>query len=275
MGLEEMLKLQELIGNRLALNNSVLDFQKSIIKLNSLGELGRLQAELAGKANQSAIAYSKNLSLIFQSQHYLNYLTRLEKILNIDFEKLSIPRNLGSSFKAYNYDFLKVLETRGRKGKKEASLEKIVVTEAARIRKILLDIYLNNEKLYQLDPRGFEKVVAELLSNQGFDIGLTKQTRDHGYDILALKSVKGLSPVKYLVECKRYRKDRKVGVEIVRSFKEVICTEQANKGLIVTTSYFSRDAIKKREETPLLLDYKDKDELMEWINDYFESRFKG
>ncbi|PZU24451.1 MAG: hypothetical protein DI622_03825 [Chryseobacterium sp.] len=46
----------------------------------------------------------------------------------------------------------------------------------------------------------------------------------------------------------------------------------ANKGLIVTTSYFSRDAIKKQQETPLLLEYKDKDEVINWVNEYYAQK---
>ena len=77
--------------------------------------------------------------------------------------------------------------------------------------------------------------------------------------------------MKFLVECKRYTK-QKVGVEIVRSFKEVILTEKANRGIIVTTSYFSADAQKKQKETPYLLDYRDKDKVIEWVNNYYANQ---
>lgn len=91
---------------------------------------------------------------------------------------------------------------------------------------------------------------------QGFEVELSKQTRDNGYDILALKNVIGLSPVKYLVECKRYAEKRKVGVELIRSFKEVLQTENANKGIIATTSYFTKPALIKQNEIPYLLDLR-------------------
>ncbi|WP_426479527.1 restriction endonuclease [Chryseobacterium sp. CBSDS_008] len=150
----------------------------------------------------------------------------------------------------------------------EPTVKNIIIDTSYQIRDILFEIYLNNEKLYKISPREFEKVIAELLYNNGFEVELTKQTRDNGFDILALKHVDNLSPIKYLVECKRHSPHRKIDVGIIRSFKEVIQTEQANKGLIVTTSYFSKDAIKKQKETPYLLDYKDKDDLMKWVNEY-------
>jgi DNA-binding transcriptional regulator/RsmH inhibitor MraZ len=41
------------------------------------------------------------------------------------------------------------------------------------------------EKLYDISPRDFEKLVAEILRDMGFDVVLTKVTRDGGVDIYA------------------------------------------------------------------------------------------
>ena len=78
------------------------------------------------------------------------------------------------------------------------------------------------------------------------------------------------NPIKFLVVCKRYT-NQKVGVEVIRSFKEVISVENANKGIIVTTSYFTKGALQKKAKTPYLLDYRDKDKVIEWVKDYFLS----
>ena len=142
-----------------------------------------------------------------------------------------------------------------------------VVNESNRIKKIITDIYYDNSTLLKIGPRQFEEMIAELLYSQGFEVQLTKQTRDNGYDILALKGIKGLTPMKVLVECKRFS-SKKVGIELIRSFKEVLATEDANRGIIVTTSYFTRDAQKKQKETPYLLDFKDKDQVIQWVEDY-------
>lgn len=180
-------------------------------------------------------------------------------------------------FEFRNYDFAKLIESFEEEEKSNdvantIPVKKIIVDDSAQIRHILFDIYFNNEKLYKISPREFEKVVAELLYHNGFEVELTKQTKDNGFDILALKHIGNLSPIKYLVECKRYAPNRKIGVEIIRSFKEVLFTEQANKGIIVTTSYFSHEALKKQKETPYLLDYKDKDELINWVNNYYKEK---
>ena len=224
------------------------------------------------------IDISEKINKIFNNQDYLNSLKAIE---NFSSKMTSNLENLQSTFKYINYDFSKVFEgfedetqeEDSQENKKE-SIKEIVFSETDRIKDLILQIYLNNEKLFQLHPREFEKIIAELLYSKGFDVELTKQTRDNGYDILALKYVDDFSPVKYLVECKKFNPSRKVGVEIIRSFKEVISTEQANKGMIVTTSYFSSDAIKKQKETPLLLDYKNKDDIIEWVNNYKTSTYR-
>ncbi|SIQ93061.1 restriction endonuclease [Chryseobacterium sp. RU33C] len=216
-----------------------------------------------------------NFNKIFEVKYdnsYLDFIKQIDKISNLDhFQKIS------NSFIYHNYDFADLIEDYEESEIADNAIEEfgtkqIVLDETTRIKQIIFEIYLNNEQLYKLHPREFEQLIAELLYNKGFEIELTKQTRDNGYDILAMKYINGFSPVKYLVECKKYAENRKIGVEIVRSFKEVLSTEQANKGLIVTTSYFSKDAIKKQQETPLLLEYKDKNEVISWVNDYYNQK---
>ncbi|MEC3876694.1 restriction endonuclease [Chryseobacterium salviniae] len=214
-----------------------------------------------------------NFTKIFEVKYdnsYLDFIKQIDKISNLDhFQKIS------NSFIYHKYDFADLIkdyeetEVADNNVIEELSTKQIILDETTRIKQIIFEIYLNNEQLYKLHPREFEQLIAELLYNKGFEIELTKQTRDNGYDILAMKYINGFSPIKYLVECKKYAENRKIGVEIVRSFKEVLSTEQANKGLIVTTSYFSRDAIKKQKETPLLLEYKDKNEVINWVNEYY------
>lgn len=194
---------------------------------------------------------------------FTSALIKINNFSNADY--LNISNNLAFQ----NFDFLDIIEFDEEKIDEEnaPSKETIVISETHRIKKIIKDIYIDNEKLLQIHSREFEKVIAELLSHQGFDVELTKQTRDNGYDIIALKYFDGHIPLKFLVECKRYTKE-KVGVEIIRAFKEVLVTENANRGIIVTTSYFTKDAVNKRNEMPYLLDYRDKDHVMEWVKNY-------
>lgn len=211
-----------------------------------------------------------------QFDNYFELFKKIEEIISIGTNNsiFKTLNSLNSKLSYIDYDFLTLLEDDDETDNIEIDSEKssIIITETIRVKEIISEIYYNNLKLFSIHPREFEKIIAELLYNQGFKVELTKQTRDNGYDILALKYINGFSPIKYLVECKRYAEDRKIGVEIIRSFKEVLQTENANKGIIVTTSYFTKDAIKKQAETPLLLDYKNKDEVLEWVNSYFTQK---
>jgi restriction system protein len=149
---------------------------------------------------------------------------------------------------------------------KDTEQSRIILDEAAQMKQIIKDIYHNNENLYTLTSRRFEELIATLLQDQGFETHLTSQTRDGGYDILAVQKLSGQYDVHFLVECKRYS-SMKVGVDIVRSFSHVISTNGANKGILVTTSYFTRDAI-KAAPSPYLLDFRDKDKVLDWIRAY-------
>ena len=147
-------------------------------------------------------------------------------------------------------------------------LSPLYLAEGKLLQALIHELYTKEREFLDLKPREFEKIIAELLRSQGFETELTKQTRDGGYDIRAFCKIDGQFPMKFLVECKRYREDRKVGVEIVRAFKQVVFEEGANKGILVATSYFTKDAKDKQQETPWLLDYRDKDAVMKWIEDY-------
>ncbi|MGG7468310.1 restriction endonuclease [Chryseobacterium arthrosphaerae] len=215
------------------------------------------------------INFTKSFNVTYNNS-YLDFIKQIDKVSNIGYSGQIL-----NSFIFHKYDFADLIdsyEDESSNNVAEVNTKQVILDETTRIRQIIFEIYLNNEQLYKLHPREFEKLIAELLYNKGFEVELTKQTRDNGYDILAMKYIDGFSPIKYLVECKKYAENHKVGVEIVRGFKEVLSTEQANKGLIVTTSYFSKDAIKKQQETPLLLEYKDKNEVINWVNEYYTQK---
>jgi len=142
-----------------------------------------------------------------------------------------------------------------------------IITEASQIKKIIREIYQDHSFLYKLRARKFEEVIAELLHHKGFKVELTQQTRDNGYDILALQNLNGF-PVKFLVECKRYAPDKPIGIGIIRSFCDVIRVEQANKGIICTTSYFTSPSKARKSKEGHLLDLYDREDLLKWVIDY-------
>lgn len=100
----------------------------------------------------------------------------------------------------------------------------------------------NPEGVYSFNPQRFEKLVASIFRNQGFDIILTPETKDGGYDIIAVNNDQFTGSKRFLVECKRYKEENRVGVGIVRGLYGVVCDENATKGLVVTSSYFTKGA---------------------------------
>jgi hypothetical protein len=120
--------------------------------------------------------------------------------------------------------------------------------------------------VHKLTPREFEKLVCELLEKQpGCHVELTKQTHDGGKDIIVVQETL-LGRFLTYVECKKHNKDRPVSVELVRAFYGTIAVDRATSGLLVTSSYFSREAeefTRTIEHQMKLMDYYD---LLQEIN---------
>ncbi len=123
------------------------------------------------------------------------------------------------------------------------------------------------EKLFHLSYRKFEELVADILKDFGFNVELTKATRDGGSDIIA--SIKNaVTSFLVLVECKKYSQDNKVGVGIIREVVGVHALRRPSKSIIVTTSFFSKDAINEAGLFKEDLELKDYNALKGWLNNY-------
>jgi hypothetical protein len=162
---------------------------------------------------------------------------------------------------AIEYDFHRIAKELGISEDGIISLERRIIQE------LMLKVSLNESLLYQITPREFEQLIGELFHSMGYQVELTKQTRDGGYDLIAVKKIDGL-PIKFLVECKRHSLKHPVDVQIVRSFLYVVNQERANKGIIVTTSYFTKDAWEQQSIQGYMLDLRDKKDLLNWISTY-------
>lgn len=123
------------------------------------------------------------------------------------------------------------------------------------------------DRLYDLSPRKFEELIASILTDLGFDVELTKATRDGGRDIIA--SIKNqVSNFLAYVECKRYSAENKIGVGIIREVLGVHYIRKPSKSIIVTTSFFSKDARKESSTVENQLDLKDFNDIKGWLEKY-------
>ncbi|HEY9060504.1 MAG TPA: restriction endonuclease [Pseudobacteroides sp.] len=125
----------------------------------------------------------------------------------------------------------------------------------------------NPSFLREINPRLFEKVIAEIFASKGFDVTLTKQTRDGGKDIYAAKN-NSIGSILYIIECKRYAEDNPVGVELVRGLYGVKMQERATMAIIASTSFFTSEAVKFANPIQYELSLRDFDALKKWLNEY-------
>ena len=119
------------------------------------------------------------------------------------------------------------------------------------------------------DHRIFEELVAEIFLCFGYNVELTKKTRDGGKDVIALRKSDGKVVEKILIECKHC--NDKVDIDVIRNLLGVaVCEEELPTGLIVaTTSTFSADAQKLSPKAiKIELERRDYEDILKWIHDY-------
>ena len=120
--------------------------------------------------------------------------------------------------------------------------------------------------VHAISPRKFEEVVAALLSELGYEVSLTASSRDGGKDIYAIEHSR-LGSHLYVVECKRFAPNRPVGVDVVRSLYGVTQHERATKGIVVTTSTFTKDAWEFRNADRYAISLQDYRALCDWLDE--------
>ncbi|MDZ7694396.1 MAG: restriction endonuclease [Balneolaceae bacterium] len=123
------------------------------------------------------------------------------------------------------------------------------------------------EKLYELSPRKFEELIADIFNDLGFDVQLTQATRDGGRDIIA-RIKNAVTDYLTYVECKRYAAENKIGVGIIREVSGVHYIKNPSKSIIVTTSFFTSDAKEKATKLKNQLALKDYNNIKEWLSKY-------
>lgn len=111
---------------------------------------------------------------------------------------------------------------------------------------ILLKIQKNPNAIYNLSSWQFEELVAELFHKEGYNVIPTKRTHDGGKDMMVVEN-KLLGNFLCYVECKKYGPDKPVGVRVVRELYGTIKADNATAGIIVSSSYFSKQACSFRE----------------------------
>ena len=122
--------------------------------------------------------------------------------------------------------------------------------------------------MYEIRPRQFEELVAEILAHYGWQIQLTPAVKDGGYDIFGIsKDIKSGVKTSWIIECKKYAPENKIGVDIIRALYGVKSNFKVANALLATTSYFTKGAIDFKASR-YDIELKDYSAILEWINEY-------
>lgn len=134
-------------------------------------------------------------------------------------------------------------------------------------------LYENPDALYNIKSDTFEKIIAELFATEGYSIELTKKTRDSGVDFYTIKDDFNI-PIKFLVQCKRYQLHKKVNVALINELYGVKTHEKVSKAILVTTSTYTKPAIKFANAHYWELDLKDMNDIIRWFENYMRRKKK-
>jgi restriction system protein len=96
------------------------------------------------------------------------------------------------------------------------------------------------ETLLSISPDGFERLCQRVLRESGFtEVKVTGRSGDGGVDGHGLIRIAGLISFNVIFQAKRYRSN--IGASVVRDFRGAM-VGRADKGIIITTAGFTRDA---------------------------------
>jgi restriction system protein len=118
----------------------------------------------------------------------------------------------------------------------------------------VLDGMAQGQNLAAMDWQDFEHLIRELLSKEyasdTSEVKITRASRDRGVDAIVFNS-DPLHGGKFVVQAKRYTNT--VDVAAVRELYGTVLSEGANRGILVTTSHYGRDAYEWAANKPLTL----------------------
>jgi restriction system protein len=146
-------------------------------------------------------------------------------------------------------DFVEIVKTVREQNKPAQS--KSEKTSSVQVKKEIEEEVDNNEGwkeqllnvLYNITPAAFERLAQRLLRESGFfQVEVTGKVGDGGIDGKGIVRVSGLLSFHVIFQCKRYKGS--VTPSQIRDFRGAM-QGRADKGLVITTGTFTREAIKE------------------------------
>jgi restriction system protein len=153
-------------------------------------------------------------------------------------------------------DVVRVVREQMKKNKQETSSDDEEPNNKVEWQGELLDVIL------KMSPSAFERLIQRILRESGFvQVEVTGQSGDGGIDGHGIFRLGGLLSFHVIFQAKRWK--GAVGSGHVRDFRGAM-VGRADKGLLITTGAFTKDAIKEstRDGAPAI-DLVDGDQLVE------------
>ena len=168
----------------------------------------------------------------------------------------SLTEKGSSTEKVDEKDVVHVVREQMKKHKQEAGNDDEEPNNKVEWQGELLDVIL------QMSPAAFERLIQRILRESGFvQVDVTGQSGDGGIDGHGIMRLGGLLSFHVIFQAKRWK--GAVGAGNVRDFRGAM-VGRADKGLLITTGAFTKDAIKEsvRDGAPAI-DLVDGDQLVE------------
>lgn len=117
-----------------------------------------------------------------------------------------------------------------------------------------------------LSPAAFEPLIQRVLRETGFaQVEVTGRSGDGGIDGKGIAKINGILSFRVVFQCKRYRGS--VSASDVRDFRGAM-EGRADKGLFITTGYFTREALKEAtRDGAIAIDLVDGERLAEKLKE--------
>ena len=129
----------------------------------------------------------------------------------------------------------------------------------------------NSEEVRQMHWRNFERLTTEFFRRQEYEVNLGPGSKDGGVDVRVWTDKESKAgPPLMLIQCKR-TKDV-VGIDTVKAFWTDVQFEQAEKGLIATTSAVSRDSRKVCEVRKWPMTFAEGEQVQQWARSMWRLR---
>jgi hypothetical protein len=168
---------------------------------------------------------------------------------------------LGSFDSAYQFNSVSIFDRRII----ELPETEIRIAQYAPSFSVLRDLQRNAARLDGLSWRQFEKLIAELLERDGYEVQLMQGSKDGGVDVVAVKKLGAAGFFKTLWQAKKKGLKSRVGIEVVRELADTRQEFGASKAFIVTSTYLTKGALQRIDRDRFVLGKVDRDDLDSWI----------